>query len=138
MGLLCTTTRFVDYELKLEFKADKGTNSGVFLRTPLNPSDPSVDCYELNIAPPDNPFPTGSLVARSKHELKSESTGWQNFHVTVSGGEITVVLNGSDIASLKSSLPELRLPSPLSDTTPTNSSGTSARRRSLLPDGSTN
>ena len=97
VGLLCTTTRFVDYELKLEFKADKGTNSGVFLRTPRNPSDPSVDCYELNIAPPDNPFPTGSLVARSKHELKSESTGWQNFHVTVSGGEITVVLNGQTV-----------------------------------------
>ena len=100
VGLLCTTTRFVDYELKLEFKADKGTNSGVFLRTPLNPSDPSVDCYELNIAPPDNPFPTGSLVARSKHELKSESTGWQNFHVTVSGGEITAVFSCNPQATL--------------------------------------
>ena len=86
-----------------EFKADKGINSGVFLRTPLNPSDPSVDCYELNIAPPDNPFPTGSLVARSKHELKSESTGWQNFHVTVSGGEITVVLNGQTVGSTEPS-----------------------------------
>ncbi|MFP6753813.1 MAG: DUF1080 domain-containing protein, partial [Pirellulaceae bacterium] len=105
VGLLCTTTRFVDYELKLEFKADKGTNSGVFLRTPLNPSDPSVDCYELNIAPPDNPFPTGSLVARSKHELKSESTGWQNFHVTVSGGEIRIVLNGQTVVDYRTDSP---------------------------------
>ena len=35
VGLLCTTTRFDDYELKLQFKAEKGTNSGIFLRTPL-------------------------------------------------------------------------------------------------------
>ena len=105
VGLLCTTTRFDDYELKLQFKAEKGTNSGIFLRTPLNPTNPSVDCFELNIAPPDNPFPTGSLVARSKHELESESTEWQQFHVTVSGGTVTVLLNGETVVDYRTDSP---------------------------------
>jgi hypothetical protein len=61
-GFLMTTGEFADYELSLEFLAEEETNSGVFLRTPLEPTDPARDCYEVNIAPPDNPFPTGSLV----------------------------------------------------------------------------
>ena len=61
-----TTVDFADYELHVEFKAPATTNSGIFLRTPLEPKDPAKDCYELNIAPQDNPFPTGSLVGRIK------------------------------------------------------------------------
>ena len=61
-GWLMTTSEFADYELHVEFKAPPTTNSGVFLRTPLEPKDPTKDCYEVNIAPSDNPFPTGSLV----------------------------------------------------------------------------
>jgi len=29
-GLLCTTSPFADFALKVDFRADKGTNSGVF------------------------------------------------------------------------------------------------------------
>ncbi len=65
-GWLMTTTRWANYELHVEFKAPANTNSGVFLRTPLKPTDPGKDCYEVNIAPKDNPFPTASLVARKK------------------------------------------------------------------------
>jgi hypothetical protein len=67
-GFLMTTTEWADYKLHAEFKADPNTNSGIFLRTPLKPTDPAKDCYELNIAPPDNPFPTASLVGRKKSE----------------------------------------------------------------------
>src|SRR4029079_13654494 len=45
-GFLMTTTRWADYELHAEFKADPKTNSGVFLRTPLIPTDPAKNCYE--------------------------------------------------------------------------------------------
>ena len=68
-GFLMTNSEFGDYELHVEFKAPATTNSGVFLRTPLKPTDPAKDCYELNIAPDDNPFPTASLVARHKWEM---------------------------------------------------------------------
>ncbi len=65
-GFLMTTSEFADFELYFEFNAPTTTNSGVFLRTPLEPKDPKLDCYELNIAPADNPFPTGSFVGRQK------------------------------------------------------------------------
>src|SRR5262245_43147529 len=61
-GFLMTSTEWSDYELHVEFKADAKTNSGVFLRTPIKPTNPAGDCYELNIAPADNPFPTGGFV----------------------------------------------------------------------------
>ncbi|HEY7531986.1 MAG TPA: DUF1080 domain-containing protein, partial [Nitrospiraceae bacterium] len=65
-GFLMTTTEWGDYELSVDFRAPSATNSGVFLRTPLEPKDPAVDCYELNIAPVENAFPTGSLVKRQR------------------------------------------------------------------------
>ena len=61
-GLLVTSVRFSDFELKLEYKGEGRTNSGVFLRTPPIPTNPAIDCLEFNIAPTDNAFPTGSLV----------------------------------------------------------------------------
>ena len=96
-GLLCTTSRFADYVLRLEFRSEKGTNSGIFLHTTPNPEDPAVDCYELNIAGADNPFPTGSLVYRKKAEGDFESSEWQRFEVTVQGGEVRVDLDGQRI-----------------------------------------
>ena len=73
-GLLCTTTQFADYVLRMDFRAAAGTNSGVFLRTSPRPKNPKSDCYELNIAPPDNPFPTGSFVGRQKIEQDARVT----------------------------------------------------------------
>lgn len=92
-GLLCTTAQFSDYNLRLEFRCDERTNSGVFLHTPLKPADPAVDCYELNIAPPDNPFPTGGFVKRKKATGKFDKRDWQEYEVTVRGGEITVKID---------------------------------------------
>jgi hypothetical protein len=91
-GFLFTTSRFADFELQLEFLADEKTNSGVFLRCPLDPKNPAQDCYELNIAPPDNPFPTGSLVERAKFD--SDSVGeidplkWHELRVLVEGKRV--------------------------------------------------
>ena len=64
--LLCTSMSWDNFELTFEFNADKETNSGVFVRTPLQPSDVATECYEINIAPDDNPFPTASIVKREK------------------------------------------------------------------------
>ncbi|MCA9202342.1 MAG: DUF1080 domain-containing protein, partial [Planctomycetales bacterium] len=98
-GLLCTTAEFANYELHVEFRSAKGTNSGVFLRTPLvtSPDDITTKCYELNIADSDNPFPTGSLVKRAKAEGNFDSDDWQTFDVTVDGGQVNVKLDGAEI-----------------------------------------
>ncbi|MGI9241729.1 MAG: 3-keto-disaccharide hydrolase, partial [Verrucomicrobiales bacterium] len=50
-GLLIHEGGYENYELELEFKADAGTNSGVFLCTIEKPESVTEDCYELNIAP---------------------------------------------------------------------------------------
>ena len=99
-GLLCTTTPFDNYVLKVDFRAAKGTNSGVFLRTApvVGPDDVTTKCYELNIAPQDNPFPTGSFVGRQKaKEVPEQADEWQTFEVTLDGGKAAVKLNGEEI-----------------------------------------
>jgi hypothetical protein len=96
-GLLCTTVRFSDFELILEYKGTDTTNSGVFLRTAEKPTDPAKDCYELNIAPPDNPFPTGSLVGRIKVNEQvdePESGEWNTLHALVDRDHIQAWVNG--------------------------------------------
>jgi hypothetical protein len=96
-GLLCTTSQFGDYVLKTEFRAARGTNSGIFLHTPFKATDPAKDCYELNIAPPDNPFPTASIVKRAKAEGNFESDDWQMFEATLDGPKITIAINGKTV-----------------------------------------
>jgi hypothetical protein len=95
-GLLCTTVQFDNYVLKCDFRAAKDTNSGLFLRTApvVGMNDITTKCYELNIAPPDNPFPTGSFVGRQKSKEAPERAGeWQSFEATLDGGQATVKLN---------------------------------------------
>ena len=97
-GLLATTSEFADFELKVDFRAAKGTNSGVFLRTPLVPEDPTGDCYELNIAAPAvSPFATGSFVGRQKATAVADSDQWQTFTVKALGGHFTVWLGEQQV-----------------------------------------
>ena len=93
ISLLLTLDEYSDFELQVDFLADPGTNSGIFLRTGERPSDVSKDCYELNIAPPDNPFPTGSLVGRKKVEGAGELDDWRTYQVEAIGGRIKVRLD---------------------------------------------
>jgi hypothetical protein len=94
-GLLCTSVPFADYVLKVEFRADATTNSGVFLRTPPVADKDAVTtrCYELNIAPADNPFPTGSFVGRQKASAEGQGEGWRTFEVTLEGAKAVVKYN---------------------------------------------
>lgn len=100
-GLLRTTTAFSDYVLKLEFGAWIDTNSGVFLRTTpvVGKDDVTTKCYELNIAPPENPYPTGSLVGRIKANPREPSDDWQTFEVAVNGAKVVVKHNGEEVAN---------------------------------------
>lgn len=100
VGLLRTTSQFGDYRLRLEFRAEPGANSGVFLRTSPQPRDPASDCYELNIAPPDNPFPTGSLVGRQKSTVEQAPLAPQDWHtleVTAEGPRFVVAIDGREV-----------------------------------------
>jgi hypothetical protein len=103
-GFLLTEVRFSDYEIELEFQADEKTNSGLFLRTSDDVKDPAKDCYEINIAPTDNPFPTGSIVGRSKvseQVTAPESDQWHSLHALVDQDHIQVWVNGQQAADYK-------------------------------------
>lgn len=94
-GLLCTTSQFGNYVLKVDFRSAKGTNSGIFLRTSPDPTDVTTQCYELNIADSGtNPYPTGSFVKRQRAKADHDSTGWQSFQVSADGGHFIVKLDG--------------------------------------------
>lgn len=96
LGLLHTRVEFADFLLSLDFRADRGTNSGIFLRTQpvCQAAGPGGQCYELNIAPPDNPFPTGSLVQRLKAPPVGESDAWRHVDVLALGPRIEVWIEG--------------------------------------------
>ncbi|MDB5343519.1 MAG: hypothetical protein JWP89_1896 [Schlesneria sp.] len=97
-GLLCTTTRFADYELRCDYKVAAGGNSGIFLRTPLNPTDPGIDCYELNMCDTHPAFGTASLVKRAKPEPAVTGDGeWHSFHVRVEGPKVIVTFDGKQV-----------------------------------------
>jgi hypothetical protein len=96
-GLLSTTTQFGSYVLCVDFRSEPGTNSGIFLHTPPQPLDPSADCYELNIAEADNPFPTGSLVHRKKADVAAPSGQWHSFEATVDGDRVAIKLNNQQV-----------------------------------------
>lgn len=98
-GFLATTSEFADYELQADFRAAKDANSGIFLRTPLEPKNPAADCYELNIAAPEvSPFPTGSLVQRKKCDpIPVADENWHTFHVSQKQGRTSVSVDGKAV-----------------------------------------
>lgn len=102
---LCSSFQVADFELELEFRCDKDTNSGIFLRTTPQPESVAQDCLELNIAPPDNPFPTGSFVQREKLEPAElgefDPTQWHKYFVRVEGQSAQVKLDGKLIMELE-------------------------------------
>lgn len=103
-GWLMTTTEWSDFELTLEFRCvDRDANSGVFLRTSLNPKDPQKDCYEVNIAPVDDPFPTGSIVGRMKAQATegiapTGEDGFRKLRIVAQGDNVRVELDGQLVA----------------------------------------
>lgn len=104
-GFLLHKDKYENFELEVEFKAAAGTNSGVFLNTTKKPKKLTADCYELNIAPPDNPFPTGSLVARVKYESAGEGKAWRKFEVKVEKGRVIVKLDGKQVVDYQADKP---------------------------------
>lgn len=110
-GFLMTNSEFGDYELHVEFKAPATTNSGVFIGTPLKPTDPAKDCYEINIAPQNNPFPTPWLVGRPAvekypaNEASRWDGAWHSFDISLNAGRLTVTLDGQKIYEYADSSP---------------------------------
>lgn len=105
---LCTSFTIADFELLVEFKCGATTNSGIFLRTGPTPTDVAAECLELNIAPTDNPFPTGSFVSRKKLEPADlgplDPDAWHTYRVRLVGDHVQVELDGKQVMDFEDSL----------------------------------
>ncbi len=108
-GLLRTTSQFDDFELRFEFSANESTNSGVFIRTSPKPVDPATDCCEINIAPRNNPFPTGSIVARERiaagQEIATSAAEFHLMEITCCGEMVSVKLDGRPVIEYRDGSP---------------------------------
>ncbi|MDA1017883.1 MAG: DUF1080 domain-containing protein [Planctomycetota bacterium] len=97
-GLLVSNYQLLNYEFRCDFRLEKGGNSGVFLRSDVQPKDPAIDCYELNICDSHPAFATGTLVKRmnldEKHNVEGE---WHTYHVVLEGNRLQVNLDGKPI-----------------------------------------
>lgn len=108
-GLLCTTSEFADYELRCEFRLESGGNSGIFLRTLLDPKEVTRDCYELNMCDSHPAFPTGSLVGLVKPETPVSGEGrWLEYRVKCQGRTIEVLLAGRLVLRYTDDRPQAR------------------------------
>ncbi|MEC9094330.1 MAG: DUF1080 domain-containing protein [Planctomycetota bacterium] len=95
-GLLRSTTQFDDFSIRLQFKATPRTNSGVFIRTSPSPNSPLEGCYEINIAPQSNSYPTGSIVGRVKGTVIKDFdySIWHRMEISAIGNTISVKIDG--------------------------------------------
>lgn len=104
-SFLCTNLVLADYEFKVDFRCDPKTNSGIFLRTSPQPQDVASECLELNIAPPENPFPTGSFVERQRLDPADlpgfDPTVWHTYHVRLNGDQVEVYLDDKLIMEIE-------------------------------------
>lgn len=108
-GLLNTTVPFADYELRCDYWMAEGGNSGIFLRTLASPSDPTKQCYELNICDSHPKFKTGSLVGRTPpSKVATGEEVWKTFHVRVEGNRIIARLDGELILDFEDETDGLR------------------------------
>ena len=97
-SLLTTPFEFADFEFRCDFHLSEGGNSGVFLRTSRDGTNPAKLSYELNICDSHDSFPTGSFVARHKAEnVPAVEGSWHTFFVRCDGPKITVLLDGKSI-----------------------------------------
>jgi hypothetical protein len=113
-NLLIYDETFSDFELKVDFLAAPSANSGVFVRVTGKALVPGTKAYEVNIAPPGNPFPTGSVIhveagaegrppkfgTSKKTEGVGESEEWRTYDITAIGGRFTIKIDGQVVAEL--------------------------------------
>lgn len=105
-GYLVTKNSYKDFQVKAEFWADTGTNSGIFLRCADPGKVGAVTCYEVNVYDlrPDPSYGTGAIVNVAKVVPMPKAGGrWNTYEITAKGSQLTVVLNGVQTVDVQDS-----------------------------------
>ena len=106
LAYLVSRQPYADFRLRVEFRIDDDTNSGVFLRCtePLVVADINPDdCYEVNIFDhhPNQDFRTGSIVTLATPKVHANTLGrWNQYDIVASGPLLEVTLNGEKLLSI--------------------------------------
>ena len=111
---------FGDFELHVEFKLAKGTNSGVFFRS--SDKDPVYQGFEVQVLDDAGTLPnkngTGSIydVATPMFNMALPAGEWNSYDITCKGPNVTVVVNGwkvLDVDLSKLTMPVGKFATPL-------------------------
>lgn len=104
---LTTTRKYKDFVLDLEFKIDKGGNSGVFLRVGDRMSQVATG-FEIQIldthglAKPGNHDCGGVISAAAPSKNMAKPAGqWNRYVITLQGKRLKVEMNGEQIHDLE-------------------------------------
>jgi hypothetical protein len=100
-GWLGTTTEFMDFVLKLQYRISANGNSGIFFRADKGPQ-PWVSGYEMQVWDKDENNPTGSVYGVMKAQypegkLVTDVEKWQDVEIAANGEHVTVILNGHKV-----------------------------------------
>lgn len=114
--------QFGDFELHVEFKLAKGTNSGLFFRT--DPKNPVYGGMEIQVLEDHGNAPTthtsGSLydVASPMFNMSLPAGEWNSYDMRCEGGQVTVIMNGWKVLDVdldKMTMPIGKFPTPLAE-----------------------
>jgi hypothetical protein len=97
VGYLVTKKDYGDFELRAEFWADAGANSGIFLRCADRVKITAANCYEVNIwdQRPEPKYGTGAIVdVAAVNPMPKAGGRWNTYVITAKGDHLTVTLNG--------------------------------------------
>jgi hypothetical protein len=105
-GFLVSKESYTDFEIRVEFFADAGANSGVYMRCQDAAKITDTTCYEANIFDkrPDQSGRTGAIVHVAKPVAIVDAGGkWNTYEITLKGPQLTVRLNGTVTAQAEDS-----------------------------------
>lgn len=95
-----------DFRLELDFKVDKGTNSGVFIRT-SDIKDPVQSGIEVQVRDDYGKSPIDKHFCGSVYEIKEVSENrvkkvgeWNHMEIICLGAKINVLLNGGEVVDI--------------------------------------
>jgi len=117
-GVLQSADSFQNFQLRLDFWAERTANSGVFVR--ISPRGQANAFYEINIFDTHPTAPTGSVIAvePGKPPAPVSSTlpkrydtaeKWNSFEILANGPRVQVTLNGAVVTDTSDD--PLKLPS---------------------------
>jgi hypothetical protein len=107
-GYLLTKNAYKDFQIRAEFWADHGTNSGIFMRIQDPKKIAAATSYEVNIYDqrPGPEYGTAAIVDFAKVPVPSPYKAggkWNTFLITAKGSNLVVEFNGQKTVDIQDS-----------------------------------